>query len=280
MPSSLPTQPQVERNGLAIGSKLGEGGQAVVYELMGRQADYVYKEYRARATNTATLAHLINLPQTLTNVEQRLLLSRTAWPLAQVTDGSKTVGFIMRRAPSRFWGETAAGARLRELQYLLYEPSPLWHGIEPLNTAGRLEFVRQAAELFKLLHGHALVVGDVSMTNLLWSPPPVHPLLLDCDGVRPVRLPPVLARTETPEWIDPLAGPTELSADSDRYKLALLVGRVLTRKSDTMPGEPLRFLPNIPIEVAERIAATFADAAGAAGTRPTAAAWLDALAGK
>jgi DNA-binding helix-hairpin-helix protein with protein kinase domain len=230
-------------------------------------------------TNTAALAHLIDLPQTLTEAEQKVLHSRTAWPLAQVTDGNTTVGFIMHRAPSCFWGETAAGTKLRELQYLLYEPRPLWQDIGLLDTAGRLEFVHQTAELFKLLHRHDLIVGDVSMKNLLWSPPPVRPLLLDCDGIRPVWLPPVLARAETPDWIDPLAGPTKLSADSDRYKLALLVGRVLTRRSHIVPGEPLRLLPNIPPEIADRITATFADAAGAVGTRPTAAAWLDALAG-
>ncbi|HEX6470632.1 MAG TPA: hypothetical protein VF069_16150 [Streptosporangiaceae bacterium] len=267
----------VDKNRLSIGDKLGTGGQGDVYDLLGQGSGHVYKAYKSAAVNGDALARLVALPRALTDTERTRLLRQSAWPLARVVDAGRVTGFIMRKVPPEFWGRAKAGPRLRELQYLLYEPKPLWGDITPLDAASRLEVARQAAALFFLLHAKGLVMGDISMRNLLWAPSPTAIFLLDCDGFRTVGSKAVMDQPHTPDWNDPhqpAAGP---DLDSDRYKLALLVARVLTKTATVRPGEPLTFVPGLPERVTTAVAARFADAGRARGLRPDAWRWMRAL---
>ena len=65
--------------------------------------------------------------------------------------------------------------------------------------------------------------------------------------------------------------------DSDRYKLALFVGRVLSTGAYVRPGEPLPLGSDIPNRVATQVASLWQQAAGQRGTRPDAAKWAMAL---
>jgi DNA-binding helix-hairpin-helix protein with protein kinase domain len=267
----------IDKKELSVGDKLGTGGQGDVFDLLDQGAGYVYKAYKSSAVNGEALAELAALPRALTGTERTRLLRQSAWPLARVVDAGRVTGFVMRKVPKEFWDRTTAGPQLRELQYLLYEPKPLWGDITPLDAAGRLEVARQAAALFFLLHAKGLVMGDVSMRNLLWASSPTAIFLLDCDGFRTVGSQPVLDQTHTPDWNDPhqpAAGP---DLDSDRYKLALLVGRVLTKAATVRPGEPLTFVPGLPERITTAVAARFADAGQARGLRPDAGQWMRAL---
>ncbi|MEU0521673.1 hypothetical protein [Streptosporangium sp. NPDC006007] len=268
----------LQENSLSIGSKLGAGGQGVVHDLQGPGAGYVYKEYlKPAAVNDAELSELVKLPKELTPSESERLLQQSAWPLARVLDGAQVKGFIMRKVPDLFWGRQDRGPKLRELQFLLFEPKPLWGDIVPLDAEGRLEVARQAAALFHMLHSKGLVIGDVSMSNLLWAHNPVGIFLLDCDGIRSHGRRPVMTQPETLDWNDPLQTATGADQDTDRYKLALLVARVLTRSHNLRPGDPLDFVPGLPDRVVRETAARFGDAGRPRGTRPDTGHWIMAL---
>ncbi|WP_369247067.1 hypothetical protein [Streptomyces sp. R41] len=137
-------------------------------------------------------------------------------------------------------------------------------------------------ELFQWLHALGLVVGDVSQANVLWAVRPgPAPYLLDCDGVRLVGRPPVLEQADTPDWHDPLAAPGAVTVDSDRYKVALVVGRVLSQDAYVAPGKPLRPLPGVLDDRREiAVTALWEQAAGPRGGRPHLGQWRTALAGR
>lgn len=282
---SRPDGSDLQLGSLPLGVKLGEGGQGAVYDLEPRGpwsqgTGYVYKEYlRPAAVDGAALADLVALPGRLPAGERDRLLQQTAWPLARVLEGNQVRGFVMAKVPDRFWGRQATGRKLREAQYLMFEPRPLWGDIVPPDAAGRLEVARQAASLFQLLHARGLVVGDVSMRNLLWSPAPIGIFLLDCDGIRVQGRRPVMPQPETPDWNDPLQPPSGPDQDTDRYKLALLIVRILACDHGLRPtpDEPPRLVPGLPERVVREVTKRFAEAAGPRGTRPDASQWALAL---
>ncbi|GIJ64225.1 hypothetical protein [Virgisporangium aurantiacum] len=272
--SHLP--PAVGRDELAVDRRLGSGGQGTVWSLSGRHTDFVLKEYRTPRTDTA-LAEVVAFPAMLAPEPRSWLLDRTVWPLSRVIRDGTTCGVILPPIPERFFGTTRAGRQERQLQYLLYPPNPLWGDIAPLDVDGRIRVAQEAAAVLALLHANGLVVGDLSQLNVLWTPAPVGLLVMDCDDIRPLAHARQAARVETLDWNDPAMSPTGVDPDSDNYKLALLVGRVLARSHRVRPGDPLDLLPGVEPRFAAQITATFAMAAGPSGTRPTAARWLTAL---
>lgn len=269
----------MQESSLSIGAKLATGGQGHVHDLGGRGAGYVYKEYLDPvAVNGAELAELVALPARMPPRERDCLLERTAWPLARVLDGTLVKGFIMKRVPERFWALRFNKPKPRELQYLLFPPKPqLWGEIVPLDAPGRLAVARETADLFRLLHAKGMVIGDVSMSNLLWSDEPVGIFLIDCDGIRLLGRPPVMPQPETVDWNDPQQPTQGPDQDTDRYKLALLVARVLTRTDTLRPGDELPFVPGLPERVTREVAARFLEAARPRGARPGAEHWIMAL---
>ncbi|MFI0371272.1 hypothetical protein ACH35V_25695 [Actinomadura sp. 1N219] len=266
----------IQLRDLVLGKELGTGGQGKVCDLRRAGDGYVYKEYFASGVNGAALQRLVELPGEMRQADRDGLLRQAAWPLARVLDGGEVKGFVMRKIPKEFYGRTASKPRPRELQYLLYEPKAMWGDITPPEADGRLEIVRRAVALFRLLHSQRLVVGDVSMNNLLWSPAG-DVFLLDCDGIRETGTRPVLEQPSTPDWDDPEQPATGPDLDTDRYKLALLVARVLTRTSALRPGGVVECVPGVPERIAGEVAARFADAARPRGLRPDAAHWARAL---
>lgn len=202
--------------------------------------------------------------------------------VARVLNKGTLSGFIMREIPARFFGTSAAGrAKLRELQYLLYARKPAWGDIVPLDVERRIVLAKEFGFLVRLLHDQRLVIGDISMSNLLWSDdggPGVF--LLDCDGVRRLGTSPVLRQAETLDWEDPQLPPTGLDLASDRYKLALVIGRMLSRTPDLHPSPELPLLPGVPDRVAEAVTQMWRLAAGPRAQRPDAQQWLMALSGR
>lgn len=273
--------PGVEQSALNLGEVLDKGGQGEVYTL-GDRPDQVFKRYFMPNVNAAALAGLVGFPLRLRPAEQRTLEENTAWPTEMVLAKGQAVGFLMRRVPPAFVARTAsAKGQLRELQYLLYEPNPLWGDIEPLDADDRVELVRAFVELLRILHRHAVVLGDISMRNILWAPgDPPQLFVLDCDSARFESSPSVLPQANTPDWDDPHAPPGSSDLDSDRYKLALFVARVLSRDAYLRPGKELQLLPGIENPIAELVRKSFERAGGARGSRPDADEWARALSGR
>lgn len=266
---------------LRLDEMLDRGGQGEVWSLAG-DPDRVLKKYLNSRIDETALSTLVDFPQRLPAAERDLLTQRTAWPAARVVDNGHAVGFLMRRVPPPFIGTTAGPkAQLRELQYLLYEPKPFWGEISPLSTERRVVFVRHFVEVVCLLHRRAMVLGDISMRNILFSDedsPRVF--VLDCDSARPQRGQPVLPQADTPDWGDPMRSGSDQDIDTDRYKLALVVGRVLASDAYVRPGDALSLLPDLDGNVAQQVAEKFQQASGARGSRPDAEMWVRALSGR
>ena len=275
----------VQEDELLLGDELGSGGQGRVIRVLGESEPLVFKQYKIPGADPGALRNLVDLPSSLRPHEKEYLLRATSWPLARVMRQGQVVGFLMQAIPGHFFGPNAGGSlKLRELQFLLYPPKPMWGAIAPdvLDAQTRVDVALEFARLMVLLHAKAMVVGDVSMSNVLWATgSPARIFVIDCDGIRLAGGRPVLPQADTPDWDDPqqlAAGP---DPDTDRYKLALLVGRVLGGKAYIRPdGGALDLASNVPALVAEKVGPLWRRAAGSRGTRPAASEWLTALTGR
>ena len=282
MATTWPDTRDVEESDLQLGEEIGSGGQGRVLRVHGTSAGTAYKRYKSAGADPGALKMLVDLPASLRPVEREHLLRQSAWPLARVVRQGKVTGFLMQEIPDRFYGRNSVGAsKRRELQYLLYERKPAWGDITAgdVSAKTRVRIAREFAGLVRLLHDSSLVIGDISMTNVLWTAgdtPSVF--LIDCDGIRRLGSPPVLRQVDSPDWTDPdppVGGP---DLDTDRYKLALLVGRVLCKASYIRPGDELQPVPDLPGDISLRVQELWARAAGPRTSRPDASDWVTALA--
>ncbi|SDT50364.1 hypothetical protein [Actinoplanes derwentensis] len=272
---------RIDLAALRLGPAIDKGGQGEVWSLTDRPEE-VFKRYFVASVNGSALAGLVAFPASLTPAGQRVLGESAAWPSAVVTDHGNVIGFLMRRVPAPFIATTAnAKSQLRELQYLLFDPKPLWGDIEPLDAGDRLELCRRFVTLLSILHSHRIVLGDISMRNILWSPgDPPELFIIDCDSARFETSASVLPQASTPDWNDPHGPGGTSDLDSDRYKLALFVGRVLSKNAYVRPGEIPALLPGLDDAVSDLVHKTFERAAGARGSRPGTDEWARALSGR
>ncbi|MFD8321424.1 hypothetical protein [Kitasatospora purpeofusca] len=273
--------------GLALlpsGPEAGRGGQGLVRRLDGVPGVLFKRYLEPRRVHGPALAELVALRLALPPDDRERLDAQAAWPLCRVVDGPDCVGFLMREAPaSMTWRTASGGSRLTEAQYLLYPEKPATQGVVRPDPEQRLALVLELLGLIGRLHRLGLVIGDLSHANVLWSVrpgPAVH--LLDCDGIRRIGAAPVLEQADTPNWSDPLSPHgSAASADSDRYKAALLVGRILAQDPYLVPGAPFEPLPGMLTErrlvLARRV---WEQAGGPYGSRPDPTAWLLALGGR
>ena len=271
------------------GNELGSGGQGWVYRVHGQSEPTAFKKYKnPRSADPFALKTLADVPGQLQPSERDRLHQQTAWPLARVYDKGKLSGFLMREIPAQFMAPISSGSmKKRELQYLLYPRVPLWGDIVPaggVSTQTRIDVAREFTALVTLLHSSTLVIGDVSMLNLLWTGTggqPVTIFLIDCDGIRRLGQAPVMPQVDTPGWRDDMQPPTGPDLDTDRYKLALMVGRTLSCKAELYPGKhPLALPPDVPDRMADRVQALWKQAAEPYGQRPDAKQWLNAFANR
>ena len=271
----------IDEGELSLAEVLGAGGQGQVVRVNGPVSGLVYKSYHRPGHDILRLRRLLDLRANMPPWSRQYLDRHAAWPLNVVLKNGTPNGFLMRDIPSRYRGITKAGPRLRELQYLLYEPKPTWGDIASPGIENRLEIALQVATLIQFLHDHEVIIGDLSMVNILWCPgEPPGIFLIDCDGARPVGYRGTSPTIDTPGWADPDIGTAGPDMESDRYKLALAVGRVLSRDPAVVPGQSLSLLPGILDDKATRIQSLWSEAALQREDRPSAESWADALAGR
>jgi hypothetical protein len=143
---------------------------------------------------------------------------------------------------------------------------------------GRIELAREIASFMHFLHAHVLIAGDISMNNFLWAHDSAAAIfLIDCDGIRRLGRRPVHPPVATPDWDDPKRTRPELDLDNDRYKCALLIGRMLSRSPYLHPGQPLEILPGVPERIVAGVQELWQQAARARGSRPAVNHWMSAL---
>jgi hypothetical protein len=261
----------VTRSSLTLGDRVGSGGQGDVHALA--DGSLLFKEYKDPSkVNGSALADLVAFRQSLGGSDRSRLDSLAAWPLCRVLEGGRTVGFLMRRAPSDMAWRTAAGsAKLLELQYLIRPPKVAWQEVSQPTPEQRRALALACVEAIGWFHDAGLVIGDISQANVLWSlsaGTAVH--FLDCDGFRRVGRAAVQAQAATPDWNDPLAPSTDATVDTDAYKTALV--------AYVTPGKELTLVAGCLNDRQEAaVRRLFSQAAGERGTRPRPSEWRTAL---
>ncbi|MEV5865252.1 hypothetical protein AB0L79_01250 [Streptomyces tendae] len=269
----------VARSSLVLGEKIGSGGQGDVHAVAG--GPLLFKEYKnPSSVDGGALADLVGLRQGLDQMGRNRLDALAAWPLCRVVEGGRTLGFLMRSAPSAMMWRTSAGAsKLLELQYVIRAPKAAWQEVAQPTPRQRRALALACVEAIGWFHDAGLVIGDISQANVLWSlsPEPVV-YFLDCDGFRRVGRGAVQAQAGTPDWNDPLASSTDATVDTDAYKTALVAGRIVAQKPYVTPGQVLELVPGcLDNRQSEAVRRLFAQAAGERGTRPRPGEWQTAL---
>ena len=243
-PQPAKTRQVIERDKLGVLTKIGQGGQGVVYRAPNVKttfaASMVYKEYKPQARTEIDFTALAAMPalveESLTYSQAERLISIAAWPCAIIEDASTPTGFVMPAIPDEFFIPltTVKGVSpsTAEFQHLLNHPSVLAARGITLDDAQRYILLRETASALVFLHKHGVCVGDISPKNLLFSLTPHEAVyFIDCDAVR-INTVSALPQVETPGWNAP-PGEDLATIYSDTYKLGLLALRLLTGDHDT-----------------------------------------------
>jgi DNA-binding helix-hairpin-helix protein with protein kinase domain len=261
----------VELADLTAAEKIADGGHGSVFRLS-RPAGVLLKLYHGGiAVLAGELARLIELRTRSPD----LAGAPTAWPTGRVFERGRCVGLLMPAAPDRFTTRLAGRSRLRELQFLLYPRRAMWADLALPTDEERRVLAVGYVRLFEVLHRNDVVVGDVSMRNLLWTlegGPGVY--AIDCDGFRLAGRPPSVRPSDTAGWVDP-ACPRAVTLDADRYKLALLTVRLLLGNHTVTPADVCA-KPLLRAAFGGALGSLVARAARP-GKRPAAESWLAAL---
>ena len=238
------TRQVIERDKLGSLTKIGQGGQGVVYRAPNVKtkfaASMVYKEYKPQTRSEIDFTALAAMPalveESLTYAQAERLISIAAWPCALVEDAGTPTGFVMPAIPEEFFIPltTAKGISTctAEFQHLLNHPTIVdARGIN-IDDAQRFTLLRETASALAFLHKHGVCVGDISPKNLLFSLTPHEAVyFIDCDAMR-INGVSALPQVETPGWNTP-AGEELATIYTDTYKLGLLALRLLTGDQDT-----------------------------------------------
>lgn len=276
-----PIQPghPIDRGGLGIVEPaLGSGGQGKVYRTGATyySRELVYKEYSAAARgelDPAALAALIAHLSGAGTAGAAGILATFAWPLAPVTSGGDTIGFVMPAAPQHFTSERTRGPagarRLNEIQHLLNPPEFVARLGFQISRRTQIEVLISVATALRTLHDAGFALGDLSPRNLLFDPDRGEIFVLDCDAITRPGLR-VLPQAETPGWHLPVGEPTGTAAGDD-YKFGLLVLRLLAGDQHTASPAAL------PSEFAILRPLLIRSLTDPPNNRPSSAMWLSAL---
>jgi serine/threonine protein kinase len=233
----------IQRDKLGVLTKIGQGGQGVVYGAPNVKTKFapsmVFKEYKPHTLNEIDFAALAAMPalveDSLSYAEAERLIAVAAWPCALVEEAGASTGFVMPAIPGEFFIPltTVKGVSTvtAEFQHLLNHPTVLAaRGIQ-INDVQRYKLLRELASGLAFLHRHGVGVGDISPKNLLFSLSPYEAVyFIDCDAMR-INGVSVQRQVETPGWEVP-AGEDLATVYSDSYKLGLLALRLLVGDHD------------------------------------------------
>jgi hypothetical protein len=155
----------------------------------------------------------------------------TSWPVAAVRDAAgQTVGCVLPQAPPkfrvppRFPGGDAD--RFLEVDWLA-RPGAAFarRGLTQPAYAERLSVSHGLVSVAALFGRYGLVYSDWSYSNAFYSPADHTAFVIDVDGCGRHRMPNIFQ----PNWDDPhTSRAVPADAQTDRYRVALLVGRLLT----------------------------------------------------
>jgi hypothetical protein len=194
---------------------------------------WIYKEYRAALSDAdiKRLDRLIALPSTMTPADRALVEAHASWPVSRVVDGRRSVGVLIPIAPDSFRAElqTRPGktvSKTLEIDMLAQSADQQAKlKLPPQQLTDRMEICATLARVGALFERHGVVYLDWSYANVFWSAGDQSVYVIDMDGCSFGPRPQI----ETPNWADPLVPRHHLAGnESDRYRVALLIGRCLT----------------------------------------------------
>lgn len=268
----------------ALGKELGSGGQGTVHAVKG-DPSRVYKTLASPVEGAldeylrfVSVGASLHIALEDANVD-------LVWPEAPRVDpdtGAIT-GYLMPRIPNGYTVTVRGAQKEAHLAHALPKEGPFRPDVVP-DVEQRIALVRAVGQFLDALHRHDYVYGDISWSNILYRLEPKPTVLVfDLDGARRLGRRPVLASKalDTLDWADH-ADSSALGAgfDSDRYKYALLVYRMLVSRhvSAALPAEPtIAADAGLPPDMALRLGALLRRAAAGAGGRPAVSEWLSAL---
>lgn len=228
----------------------GTGAQSVVYLLpktlrVNGRANLVYKRYRPKAPSfrgreaatKVALEQLIGLHHILDLASDgkriRTALERhVAWPLAVVSRGNAALGVVEPKIDAAFLGApcddlTAAVPLERFIRPDGERALLLGQGLHPLDDDGRHRIALQLVATASLLHRIGLVIGDISLRNVMVYVPEhdqrnqASAAFIDADACRPA-----IGGCGLPQGSTPAFDPPE--------------SRFWRRKADAVPDGPKR----------------------------------------
>jgi hypothetical protein len=269
----------VELSTLQLGKELGSGGQATVYELVG--SSEVVKLYHDHVPRDgARLAELIDWRTGLPDQGRNRLDAATCWPTQVVTEGGNAVGCKMPRLPDSFLVRLSTGlVRPREFQYLSRPADAAKLGIAHPDDAAVMKLCQSYASVLDVLERNGAAFGDISMRNLLWTVEPEPAVrLIDCDGACLTGRSPALTPVVTGGWEDHSQRHSTPDRHSDRYKLALVIGRALFGDPDMRPAPGQPEFDAVAARLGTELVSLFERSmSGPRETRPAPADWIAAL---
>lgn len=231
---SVPSVVTRDRLG-SLGEDLGRNnGESKCVCLIPRFPGLIYKEYLrpVSVADVQRLDRLINLPATLGSADSAVVAAHTSWPQSRVVNATgESIGVLMPVAPDRYmfnWEFRPGRSRHTTLEVdVLALPAVEQAGknLPPQSVADRVSVCADLAQVGALFERYGLVYLDWSYSNAFWSPADHTAYVIDMDGCSFGRR----GQIEQPNWGDPLVPRGRPAGnESDRYRLALLMGRCLT----------------------------------------------------
>ncbi|RUP27141.1 MAG: hypothetical protein EKK51_27930 [Mycolicibacterium sp.] len=235
----------IPRSRLGAMDELDRGGFGVVYRLTSHTlpgfAELAYKEFTTTPSveEVANLTSLVEFRSRLDTRSRAVLDDVAAWPLQLVTRGRVVCGFVMQLIPAEFFGRQLLPSGLTvelpvKSQWLVVDPAKAdAAGIavpDVDDLPARLVLCAKVAHAFGVLHRAGLVYGDLSLNNVMFSAAtPPRAMLVDCDAVQAPGMASI-GQAHTDDWTPPECASSGVPQDAqtDRYKLALFILRVLT----------------------------------------------------
>ena len=240
------SQIEVGRSQLGrLGSMIGSGGQAQVYDLPDLTlpdsgGHLVFKRYRPGLGPSRTLIQTIAIRAQLRSSDGWSKITKldsiAAWPVRVVVSADGSVeGLILPRIPDSFFQTLllpsgSSRTSPRDTQFLFIPADRVIRlGVPVASRQQRLEICRDFAGALAFLHDELDVVfGDINPRNILFRLIPEPSIMLvDCDAVRRRGSMATVPQLNAPDW-DPPEGSQVLSKSTDCYKLGLFILRCLT----------------------------------------------------
>jgi hypothetical protein len=227
----------------SIGKQVYDGGQGRICEVVG-QSDRLAKIYLyPDEVKVDRLNESISWWLDLDASDRKFGEAHFAWPDRLISDSQgQRLGFEMKKAPVDTARQSPRGNEaVLYSDNLMCPPRPATPYIPQPSPDGRIKVCLDFANCIDWLHRHNIIFGDISNKNVLWAPSSERVFLVDCDQARFTGCEPPSPQGNTVGYIDARQGsssvPGQSTMDADRYKVAIWIGRVLSRLLHVEPGQ-------------------------------------------